>query len=58
MFNRAWTALRAPCLTMPVCDGPHAMPLGVQLVDPRGGEATFLGIARWVARALDLPLFG
>ena len=34
------------------------MPLGVQLVDPRGGEATFLGIARWVARALDLPLFG
>ena len=57
VFNRAWTALRVPCLTIPAAEGPHGMPLGVQLVDPRGGEDVLFGTARWVARALDLPLF-
>jgi amidase len=57
VFNRAWTALRVPCLTIPVADGPNSLPLGVQLVDPHGGEERILGVARWVARALALPLF-
>lgn len=58
VFNRAWTALHVPCLTIPVTNGPHGMPLGVQFVDPHGDESTLLGTARWAARALDLPLFG
>jgi Asp-tRNA(Asn)/Glu-tRNA(Gln) amidotransferase A subunit family amidase len=58
VFNRTWTALHVPCLTVPVTDGPHGMPLGVQFVDPHGNEATLLGTARWAAQALDLPLFG
>jgi amidase len=58
VFNRAWTALRVPCLTIPVTDGPNGMPLGVQLVDPHGGEGVILGVARWVGRALRLPLLG
>lgn len=58
VFNRAWTALRVPCLTIPAGDGPNGMPLGVQLVDPHGGEETLLGVAAWTARALGLELFG
>lgn len=58
VFNRAWTALRVPCLTIPIGDGPNGMPLGVQLVDPHGGEAMLLGVAGWAARALGLPLVG
>lgn len=58
VFNRTWTALHVPCLTVPVTDGPHGMPLGVQFVDPHGDESTLLGTARWAARALDLPVFG
>jgi len=58
IFNRAWTALRVPCLTLPVSDGPNGMPLGVQFVDAHGGEERILGVARWSARALSLPLFG
>jgi amidase len=57
IFNRPWTALHVPCITLPVSDGPNGMPLGVQLVDPHGSEETLLGGARWVAGALDLPLF-
>jgi amidase len=58
VFNRAWTALRVPCLTIPVADGPNGMPLGVQLIDPQGGEERLLGVAGWAARALGLPLVG
>jgi amidase len=58
IFNRSWTALRVPCLTIPVRDGPNGLPLGVQFVEPHGNEADLLGTARWAARALELPLFG
>ena len=58
VFNRTWTALHVPCLTVPVTDGPHGLPLGVQFVEPRRDEATLLGTARWAALALSLPVFG
>lgn len=58
VFNRTWTALHVPCLTVPVTDGPNGMPLGIQFVEPRSDEATLLGMARWAAKALDLPVFG
>ena len=58
VFNRAWTMLHLPCLHLPLGDGPGGLPLGVQLVAPHRDEAALLGAARWLARRLDLALFG
>jgi len=32
LFNRVWTLLGVPCVTLPCDAGPHGLPLGVQLV--------------------------
>ncbi|AWN36196.1 amidase family protein [Methylobacterium radiodurans] len=49
-FNRLWTLLGVPCVTVPVPgDGP---PLGVQVVAPFGEDARALAAASFVERAL------
>ncbi|MGB0551778.1 MAG: amidase family protein [Alphaproteobacteria bacterium] len=57
-FNRLWTFLHVPCLHVPVDRGPTGLPIGIQLVSRRGSEAHLLATARWIARKLDLDLFG
>ncbi len=57
-FNRLWTFLHLPCLTVPVDLGPTGLPLGVQLIARRSSEPHLLATARWVANQLSLPLFG
>jgi Asp-tRNA(Asn)/Glu-tRNA(Gln) amidotransferase A subunit family amidase len=52
VFNRAWTLLGNPCVTVPFGSGPHGLPLGVQLVGAFDGDSALVGWARWVARAL------
>jgi Asp-tRNA(Asn)/Glu-tRNA(Gln) amidotransferase A subunit family amidase len=52
VFNRAWTLLGNPCVTLPYGRGPKGLPLGVQLVGPVDGDSALLGWARWAARAL------
>jgi Asp-tRNA(Asn)/Glu-tRNA(Gln) amidotransferase A subunit family amidase len=52
VFNRAWTLLGVPCVTLPHGRGPKGLPLGVQLVGPYGADATLLGWAAWVERTL------
>ena len=44
-FNRMWTALHAPCVTLPGRVGPDGMPVGVQLIGRRFGDETLLAIA-------------
>jgi Asp-tRNA(Asn)/Glu-tRNA(Gln) amidotransferase A subunit family amidase len=48
-FNRIWTLLGLPCLSLPGASGPSGMPVGIQLVGPGGGEAALLAVASWVA---------
>lgn len=43
-FNRMWTALHVPCVTVPGLTGPNRLPVGVQLVAPRLEDACLLGI--------------
>ena len=33
-FNRTWTLMHVPCLTIPAYRGPNGMPVGVQVVGP------------------------
>jgi len=52
-FNFIWTSLHVPCVTVPAGVGPNAMPLGVQIVAPRGRDREALAWAAWVAAALN-----
>jgi amidase len=51
-FNRIWTLLHLPCVTLPAGVGPHRMPLGVQAVGPLGGDGELLAHAGWLERQL------
>ena len=52
LFNKIWTALQWPCLTLPAAKLDDRLPLGVQLVAPLGGETNLLAGAAWVEAAL------
>ena len=52
VFNRAWTLLGVPCVTLPFGRGPKDLPLGVQLAGAFDGDAALLGWARWVEKTL------
>ncbi|HVO15084.1 MAG TPA: amidase family protein, partial [Alphaproteobacteria bacterium] len=50
VFNRLWTVLHTPCLTLPAGRGPRGLPLGVQLVGRFRDDARLIAAARWVER--------
>jgi Asp-tRNA(Asn)/Glu-tRNA(Gln) amidotransferase A subunit family amidase len=50
VFNRAWTLLHVPCITLPVERG--ALPVGVQLVGRIGDDARLLAVALFAEAAL------
>jgi len=52
LFNRNWTLLGVPCITLPAGRGPRGLPLGVQLVGEYDEDERLLLIAGWVERAL------
>jgi len=52
VFNSIWTQLWMPCLTLPAGHGPDGLPVGVQLVARRHGDARLLEVALWVERRL------
>ncbi|GAC1343892.1 MAG: amidase [Acetobacteraceae bacterium] len=51
-FNFIWTSLHVPCVTVPAGTGPDGMPLGVQIVTPRGTDQEALMWAAWIARVV------
>jgi Asp-tRNA(Asn)/Glu-tRNA(Gln) amidotransferase A subunit family amidase len=53
VFGSGWTVLHGPALTVPVFHGPNDLPLGAQLVGPRGSDSRTLLAAEWVYRALS-----
>ena len=55
MYQRAFTALHVPCIGLPGFVGPAGMPLGVQLIGPRCGDADLLELAAAAAEALGAP---
>jgi Asp-tRNA(Asn)/Glu-tRNA(Gln) amidotransferase A subunit family amidase len=52
VFNRAWTLLGVPCVTVPCGKGPHGLPLAVQLVGAMDADMALIGRAGWAASRL------
>jgi Asp-tRNA(Asn)/Glu-tRNA(Gln) amidotransferase A subunit family amidase len=51
-FCTLWTLCGMPAVSLPVMQGTNGLPLGVQLVGPRDGDARLLRTARWLAAAV------
>ena len=47
-FCTLWTLCGMPAITLPLMRGSNGLPLGVQLVAPRDGDARLLRTARWL----------
>lgn len=54
-FCTLWTFCGMPAINVPLLRGANGLPLGVQLVGPRMGDARVLRAARWLAR--HMPQF-
>jgi Asp-tRNA(Asn)/Glu-tRNA(Gln) amidotransferase A subunit family amidase len=52
LFNRTWTLLGVPCVTVPAGRGPQGLPLGVQTVGAYDNDARVLECAHWVRSVL------
>lgn len=44
-FNRLWTALQVPCISLPALWSPQGLPMGLQLVQARYEDARLLQVA-------------
>ncbi len=51
VFNRPWTLLHVPCITLPGRRGPAGLPVGVQLVGPPHSDAALLAVALFAEAA-------
>ncbi len=52
LFNKVWTVLGWPCVTIPCGTGDMGLPLGVQIVGPMHSDSQTLAIAAWLEQAL------
>ncbi len=53
VFNSMWTLLHVPCIGIPCTKGPNGLPVGVQIIGPRLGDAALLDVAALVAPVID-----
>jgi Asp-tRNA(Asn)/Glu-tRNA(Gln) amidotransferase A subunit family amidase len=52
-FCTLWTYCGMPAITLPLLEGANGLPLGVQLVAPRGGDVRLLQAACWLREELQ-----
>lgn len=52
VFNRVWSLLHVPAITLPSGVGPHGLPLGIQLIGPFRKDGNLAGTARWAEAQL------
>lgn len=55
VFNRPWTAMQLPCLTLPAGTGPAGLPVGIQLVGRRNADRALLALGRRIAALIGGP---
>ena len=47
-FNKVWSYLHTPAISLPLLQGENNLPLGVQLIGEKYDDLRFLGVARWL----------
>ena len=47
-FNRVWSYMHTPAISLPLLQGENNLPLGVQLIGDKYDDHRFLGVARWL----------
>ena len=47
-FCTLWTLCGMPAISLPLMQAKNGLPIGIQLVGPRGGDARLLRTARWL----------
>lgn len=52
VFNRTWTLLGTPAVSIPAGTGPSGLPVGIQLVGRIGDDARLMECALFAQRAL------
>ena len=52
-FNRMWTALQVPCISMPALWTAEGLPMGLQLIGKRYDDQRLLEVAECLAPLLD-----
>ena len=52
VFCALWTLCGMPAISVPLMQSLNNLPIGVQLVGPRDGDARLLRTARWLVRSL------
>ena len=53
LFNKVWTLLHLPCLSVPMGYGPNGLPISIQVVARTNEETTLINGAGWIERILD-----
>jgi Asp-tRNA(Asn)/Glu-tRNA(Gln) amidotransferase A subunit family amidase len=53
VFNRIWTALGVPCISVPGLTGPSGMPVGVQVVGRWGDDRRALSAASRIGQIMS-----
>lgn len=52
IFNRLWTVLHVPSITLPAGFGAKGLPLGVQVIAPFNDDNRLVAISDWIRRQL------
>tara|TARA_B100001057_G_scaffold477590_1_gene546987 strand:- start:4284 stop:5609 length:1326 start_codon:yes stop_codon:yes gene_type:complete len=49
-FNKVWSYLGTPCISLPLLEGENNLPLGLQMIGNKHDDHRFLGVARWLEK--------
>ncbi len=52
-FNKVWSYLGTPCISLPLLEGENKLPLGIQMIGDRYDDHRFLGVARWLEKECE-----
>ena len=52
-FNKVWSYLGTPCISLPLLEGENNLPLGVQLIGNKYDDHRFLGVAKWLEKECE-----